>query len=203
MTYRRRDTYYRRAKASGYRARSAYKLAELDERFGILRRGDVVVDLGAWPGGWAQVAAERVGPAGRVLAVDVVPLEPLRLGHVDELEGDVRDPAVIAAARARLGRAADVVLSDLAPKLTGVRATDEARHAELVGAVLAALPVLLRRGGRLLVKVFMGAGYQETLTRLRALFAEVRTTRPEATRRGSGELYAFGRGFHGRVAGCG
>jgi 23S rRNA (uridine2552-2'-O)-methyltransferase len=195
MPYRRKDAYYRRARAAGYRARSAYKLAELDDRFKLLRRGDVVVDLGAWPGGWLQVASERVGPAGHVLGVDVVPVEPLDAPNVRTLTGDVRDPATIDNVVALVGRPADVVLSDLAPKLTGVRSTDEARSGELIDAALAALPALLRRGGTLVLKLFMGPGHRATVDGVRAGFEDVRTSRSEATRHGSSELYVVARRY--------
>jgi 23S rRNA (uridine2552-2'-O)-methyltransferase len=175
MGYRRKDAYYRRARAAGYRARSAYKLAELDARFRILHPGDVVVDLGAWPGGWLQVAAERVGARGHVVGVDVADVEPLPNANVRTLTADVRAPETIAALAAMLGRPADVVLSDLAPKLTGVRATDEARGAELV----------------------MGTGYRATVEAMKTAFAEVRTTRSEATRERSAELYLVGRRYRG------
>ena len=195
MTYRPKDAYHRRARAAGYRARSAYKLAELAARFRLLRRGDYVIDLGAWPGGWLQIAVERIGAEGRAVGVDVVPLEPLPAANVALITGDVRDPVVIRAALERLGRPADVVLSDLAPKLTGVAATDEARRSELAASVLAALPRLLRPGGRLLMKVFMGPEQGALVAQLRQTFDDVRTTRPEATRRGSAELYAVGTGY--------
>jgi len=198
MTYRPKDSYHRRARAAGYRARSAYKLIELADRFRLLRRGDHVVDLGAWPGGWLQVAVERIGADGRAVGVDVVPIDPLPAANVDSISGDVRDPAVVRAVRERLGRAADVVLSDLAPKLTGVAATDEARQSELGTAVLAALPDLLRPHGRLVMKVFMGPDQPALLARLQTLFDEVRTTRAEATRRGSAELYAVCTGYRGQ-----
>ena len=200
MTYRRKDTYHRRARAAGYRARSAYKLAELADRFRLLRRGDHVIDLGAWPGGWLQIAVERIGDEGRAVGVDVVPLEPLPAGNVALIAGDVRDPAVIHAARERLGRTADVVLSDLSPKLTGVAATDEARRSELAASVLAALPHLLRPGGRLLMKVFMGPDHPALMAQLREAFDDVKTTRPEATRPGSAELYALGFGHRAAQA---
>ena len=196
MTYRPKDAYHRRARAAGYRARSAYKLTELAARFRLLRRGDHVIDLGAWPGGWLQIAVERIGAEGRAVGVDVVPLEPLPAANVALITGDVRDPVVIRAARERLGRPADVVLSDLAPKLTGVAATDQARRSELAASVLGALPHLLRPGGRLLMKVFMGPEQTAVVAQLRKAFADVRTTRPEATRRGSAELYAVGTGYH-------
>ena len=198
MTYRPKDSYHRRARAAGYRARSAYKLIELADRFRLLRRGDHVVDLGAWPGGWLQVAVERIGADGRAVGVDVVPIDPLPAANVDSMSGDVRDPAVVRAVRERLGRAADLVLSDLAPKLTGVAATDEARQSELGTAVLAALPDLLRPHGRLVMKVFMGPDQPALLARLQTLFDDVRTTRAEATRRGSAELYAVCTGYRGQ-----
>jgi 23S rRNA (uridine2552-2'-O)-methyltransferase len=195
MPYRRKDAYYRRARAAGYRARSAYKLAELDARFRLLRRGDLVVDLGAWPGGWLQVALERVGPEGRIVGVDLVAVDPFPVPNVRLVTADVRDPATGRALLAQLERPADVVLSDLAPKLTGIRDTDEARSAELVDATLGALPAILRPGGRLLMKLFMSDAYRDTLHQLRRSFAEVHTTRPEATRHGSAELYAAGRDY--------
>ncbi|HZP40375.1 MAG TPA: RlmE family RNA methyltransferase [Candidatus Binatia bacterium] len=201
MTYRRKDAFHRRAKAEGYRARSAYKLAELDRRYRLLRRGDRVVDLGAWPGGWLQVAAERVGPEGRIVGVDLVPLEPLAPPTVTLLTGDLRDPATAAEARARLGRPADVVLSDVAPKLTGVRATDEARSSELFEGVLAALPTLLAPGGRLLAKLFMTNDYERLVGEVRRRFATTTTTRTEASRRGSAELYVVALGYSGAPAG--
>jgi 23S rRNA (uridine2552-2'-O)-methyltransferase len=197
MTYRRKDVHYRRARAAGYRARSAYKLAELDARFHLLRAGDRVVDLGAWPGGWLQIALERVGAGGRLVGVDVVPVERLPAANVALVTGDVRDAATVAEIRTCLGGPADVALSDLSPKLSGVRDTDEAREAELVDAVLGMLPSVLRPGGRLVMKVFMGRGYETTLARLRTAFASVRTTRPAATRHGSAELYAIATGHRG------
>jgi 23S rRNA (uridine2552-2'-O)-methyltransferase len=188
MAYTRKDPFYRRARAAGYRARSAYKLAELDRRFRLLRRGDRVVDLGAWPGGWLQVALERIGPEGRAVGVDVVPVAPLA-PNVILLTGDVRDAGLAATIRSALDRPADVVLSDLAPKLTGIRATDEARVRELADATLAVLPPLLRPGGRLLTKLFMTPDYQTILSAIRTSFGQVTATRPEASRRGSAELY--------------
>lgn len=189
------DPFHRRARAEGFRARSAYKLLELDERFHLFRPGDYVVDLGAAPGAWLQVALARVGPQGRVVGVDLAPIAPLAAANVLLVQADVREPPTAAAIRDHLGRRADVVLSDLAPKLTGVRATDEARLDELIDSTLDLLPSLLRPGGRFLDKLFMGPGYKASLTRLRSLFSELKTTRPDATRRRSAELYAVGSGY--------
>lgn len=200
MRYRRQDTVYRRAKAEGYRARSAYKLAELDDRFHLLRRGARVVDLGAWPGGWLQVALERVGPGGRLVGVDLEALSPFDAPNVRVLCGDVRDPDTIAAVREAIGGPADVVLSDLAPKLSGVREADAARCEGLLSAVVSALPELLGPGGALVVKIFMSETHQDTIRRLSAFFARVRSTRVASTRRGSAELYAVAQDFHGGCA---
>jgi 23S rRNA (uridine2552-2'-O)-methyltransferase len=195
VAYERHDAHFRRARAAGYRARSAYKLIELDDRFRILRPGDRVVDLGAWPGAWLQVAAERVGAAGRVVGVDLSAVMPLGARHVTALVGDVRDPDAIAAVAAELAGHASVVLSDLAPKLTGVRDTDEARVTELAGAALDAAVQLLRPGGRMLLKLFMNSDFPRLLDRMRETFDQVRTTKAEASRRGSAEVYVVGLGF--------
>ncbi len=197
MTYRRRDAYYRRARAAGYRARSAYKLSQLDSRFRLLRRGDVVVDLGAWPGGWLQVALEAVGPHGRVVGVDLVAIDPLASPNLRLVGGDVRDPSTWRAVLEHLGRPADVVLSDLAPKLSGIRETDEARSSELVTAVLEMLPTVLRAGGNLLIKLFMGGSFDLATAELHRRFEEFRATRPAATRKASAEVYGVARGYRG------
>lgn len=189
--YDRKDAHYRRARAAGYRARSAYKLIELDDRFRILRPGDVVADLGAWPGAWLQVAAERVGPAGRVVGIDLMPVEPLGSPRVACVVGDVRDPAAIAELRRLLDGQASVVLCDLAPKLTGIRDTDEARASELVTGAIDALGQLLRPGGRLVLKLFMNQDLAGLLRSLGHRFEQMKTRRPEATRRASSELYAI------------
>lgn len=192
MRYRRKDSHYRRARAAGYRARSAYKLEELDRRFGLLRAGDFVIDLGAWPGGWLQIARQRIGSEGRLVGVDTAAITPLSEPNVLLIQGDVRDPSTLDAAREALGHPADVLLSDLAPKLSGIRVTDQVREEELAHATLQALARLLRPGGRFVMKLFMGPGHARVLTTLRARFKQVDTTRPEATRRGSAELYAVG-----------
>lgn len=197
MAYERKDAHYRRAKAEGLRARSAYKLVELDDRHRLLRAGDRVVDLGAWPGGWLQVALDRVGPTGRVVGVDLVAIEPFAGRPIELIVGDVRDDTVLTDVVTRLGGPADVVLSDLAPKLTGIRDTDEAHAEELVAAVVRALPRLLKRGGRALIKIFMDSNHRRTVEAFRARFERVTTTRPDASRRGSAELYVVATQFRG------
>jgi 23S rRNA (uridine2552-2'-O)-methyltransferase len=193
--YDRKDTFYRRAKQEGYRARSAYKLLELNREFHFLKPGGLVIDLGSWPGGWVQVAAELVGKTGKVIGIDLVALEPLPFANVTLLQGDATDPAQQEKILTLLGGPADVLLSDMAPKLSGIKEVDDARAMELCRAALACARVLLRPGGILVLKVFMGPEYKKFLLEMRALFATVKTTRPEATRKGSAETYVFAAGL--------
>lgn len=193
--YERKDAFYKKAKRAGYRSRAAYKLLELHKAFRVIKRGDRVVDLGSWPGGWVQVAAALVGTTGKVIGVDVVPLEPFALPQVTLLQGDATDPALQHTILTLLGSRADVVLSDMAPKLSGIREVDEARTSELCRAALRCAQRLLRAGGTLVLKVFMGPELDALLAEARALFATVQTTRPEATRKGSAEMYLVATGL--------
>ena len=193
--YRRKDSFYTRAKAAGYRSRAAFKLQQLTQRARLLRPGDCVVELGAWPGGWLQVAAEQVGPRGKVVGVDLQAIQPLPEPNVITVLGDASDEQTrVQVAQACAGRA-DVLLSDLAPKLTGIRARDEAQAQALADCVLQWVVDILKPHGKLVVKLFAGEGLRPYLERLRTMFREVHLTRPEATRKGSAEMYAVARGF--------
>lgn len=193
--YRRKDAFHQRAKREGYRSRAAYKLAEIADRHALLAAGARVVDLGCWPGGWMQVAAERVGPGGRVAGVDLAAIEPpLGIENAFAIQGDFTQPEVLQALLEALGGPADIVLSDAAPKLTGVRATDRAREEALLEAVAIAVPVLLRRGGDLLCKLLDSPEADAIARRIGATFRESKTLRPEATRKGSSERYLLARG---------
>ena len=193
--YKRKDTFYTRAKQEGYRSRAAYKLLELNQQFRLLYQGDRVVDLGSWPGGWLQVASRLVGEEGKVVGIDLVALEPLLWENVAVLQGDASDPKVQERILTLLGRRADVVLSDLAPKLSGIKEADEARAMELCRVALACAKALLRPGGQFLVKMFMGTEAKEFVAEARGVFQSVKTTRPEATRKGSTEVYVVASGF--------
>jgi 23S rRNA (uridine2552-2'-O)-methyltransferase len=195
MAYKRKDGFYRRAKEAGYRSRAAYKLIELSRRHRLIRPGDRVVDLGAWPGGWLQVAAELVGPGGRVVGVDLVSINPVANPVATCLMGDVRDPSVQEEIARLIGSKVDVVLSDMAPKLTGVRATDVVRSAELAQVACQIGTHLLRSNGRLLLKTFVSPDTDALVAALRGSFAAVRRARPEATRSGSAEFYIVALGF--------
>jgi len=193
--YERKDALYRRAKDEGYRSRAAYKLVELQRRLRLMRRGDAVIDLGAWPGGWLQVAAVQVGAEGRVLGLDVVAIEPLSDPPVLVLQADVTDPALPVRARELLGRPADVVLSDMAPKLSGIAPRDAARGAELLQAARRFAIATLRPGGTLVMKTFGGPESEAIRTALRPSFARVKFVGVEATRKGSSELYLAATGY--------
>ena len=196
MSYERKDRYYRKAKAEGLRSRAAFKLDDLDRH--LLCPGDRVLDLGCWPGGWLQVAGSRVGVQGKVVGIDVRPCDPISQAQVTVLQGDVTDPAVLDAAAGMLGGLADVVLSDMAPQLSGVRDRDEARASALVRAALSVVDRMLREGGSFVCKVFMNSDYAPLLAEARARFADVHATRSQATRKGSAELYWLARGFRRR-----
>jgi 23S rRNA (uridine2552-2'-O)-methyltransferase len=186
------DTYVRQAKAAGYRSRAAYKLLEIDQKDGILRPGSRVLDLGAAPGGWSQVAARKVGSGGRVVAIDL--LETAPISGVTVLRGDLREPQARAAARQALDGAADVVLSDLSPNLTGVAGVDQARAAELARLALELACEVLKPSGTLVVKVFQGEAFDELLSLARRAFETVVVRKPGASRGESRETYLLGRG---------
>ncbi len=193
--YRRKDTFYNRAKSEGFRSRAAFKLDELARDRKLIRRNDAVLDLGAWPGGWLQIAAGMVGPGGIVVGIDLREIAGLSEANVKTLVGDVTDEASFARIEALHGERFDVILSDLAPSLSGIRDRDEARADDLLDGVLACARRLLKPGGSLLIKLFMGSGFEQRRARLREAFADVRLTRPDATRKGSAEVYAIGKGY--------
>jgi len=186
------DPYVHRAKAHGYRSRAAYKLIEIAERDGLARPGDTVVDLGAAPGGWAQALAERVGRLGRVVAVDLLEVAPIP--GVTVIRGDFSEEAVRDRIPEALdGRKLDLVVSDLAPNLSGVSATDQARSIGLCEFALEFARSHLKPQGVFLVKVFQGAGYPEFLAAMRGAFVEVVSRKPGASRSGSSEMYLLGK----------
>jgi 23S rRNA (uridine2552-2'-O)-methyltransferase len=194
--YERKDAFHARAKREGFASRAAYKLEEIQRESRLLRSGDRVVDLGCWPGGWLQVAAQAVGAKGRVVGIDLAAVEPpLHKENVIALVGDLADPAISQQILDRLGGSADVVLSDAAPKLTGVRATDRAREEALLEALEARIPELLRPGGSALAKLLDCPEADQLRARLTRRFASARVIRPKATRKGSSERYLLLRDF--------
>ena len=188
------DPYVQRSKREGYRSRSAYKLTEIDERDKLLGPGMVVVDLGAAPGGWSQVAARRVGGRGRVIAIDLLEMEPV--SGVTFVRGDFTNDAGLAAVEASLeGDKADLVLSDMAPNMSGIAISDQARSMELAEIARDFALLHLKRDGALLVKIFQGAGYDDYLKSLRKAFQKVSVRKPGASRDESAEQYLLARGL--------
>jgi 23S rRNA (uridine2552-2'-O)-methyltransferase len=186
------DRYVRQARAQGYRSRAAYKLLEIDRKDRLLRPGMRVLDLGAAPGGWSQVAARQVGPAGRVVAIDLLEITPI--SGVAVLRGDVREPQARAAAREALGGAADLVLCDLSPNLSGIPGVDQTRAAELAGLAVELACEVLKPTGALVVKVFQGEAFDEIRALARTAFQTVSVRKPGASRGESRETYLLARG---------
>ena len=198
--YRPKDHYFQRAKQRGFRARSAFKLEELVQRFGLLRAGARVLDLGAAPGGFLQVIARTVGPSGLAVGVDLVPLRPfteawVRTGVVDVLAEDAQERIEAVAPGPY-----DAVLSDMAPKTTGVRATDQARSVRLAERALELARALGKPGSSFVTKLFMGGDFESFRGRLREDYREVKVVRPEATRSASVEIYLVGLGLRAQDA---
>jgi 23S rRNA (uridine2552-2'-O)-methyltransferase len=188
------DPYVQRSKKEGYRSRSAYKLTEIDERDKLLKPGTVVIDLGSAPGGWSQVLAKRVGPAGTLIAIDLLAMEPV--SGVTFLQGDFTRESGLAAIRHALnGRKADVILSDMAANMTGIAVSDQARTLDLAELTRDFALLHLQPDGALLVKIFQGAGYDEYLKSLRMLFTKVVVRKPDASRDESAEQYLLARGL--------
>jgi len=188
------DPYVHRARAHGYRSRAAYKLVEIADREGFARPGDAVVDLGTAPGGWAQALAQRVGRSGRIVALDLLEIAPIP--GVTVVRGDFREETVLQRLEDALGgRKLDLVVSDMAPNVSGVRATDQARSVHLCELALAFAKDHLKPRGAFLVKIFQGAGYPEFLAAMRRAFVSVASRKPGASRGESKEMYLVGKGL--------
>ncbi|HKY93752.1 MAG TPA: RlmE family RNA methyltransferase [Kiloniellales bacterium] len=189
------DPYVAAARREGYRSRAAFKLLELDQRYRLLRKGQRIVDLGAAPGGWLQVAAETAGPEGRVVAIDLLPIDPVPGTEI--LQGDFLDAGAPERLKALLGGPADLVLSDMAANTVGHAATDKLRTLALAEAAAAFAEEVLAPGGAFLCKVLQGGIESGLLAHLKRRFATVRHVKPPASRAGSSELYLLAQGFRG------
>jgi 23S rRNA (uridine2552-2'-O)-methyltransferase len=188
------DTYVKRAQAAGLRSRAVFKLEEIQQRDRILKPGMTVLDLGAAPGGWSEYAAKVLGGKGRIIALDALPMDPIP--GVEFIQADFSTDEAIAALRQRLeGGKADLVLSDIAPNMSGVADVDQARVMYLAELALEFAHEVLRPGGSFLVKVFQGQGFKEYMQRLREKFGEVASRKPSASRNRSSELYLLARNY--------
>lgn len=188
------DAYVKRARQEGLRSRAVYKLREIDSKDRLLRPGMIVVDLGAAPGGWSEYAAQRVGGNGRVIALDLLPMDPI--AGVTCLQGDFGEHETLERLVAVVGEAAvDLVLSDMAPNLSGVKVTDQARALQLAESALALVGRALAPGGDFLVKMFQGEGSDLYLRNLRKIFGKVLIRKPMASRSRSAEFYVLARNY--------
>ena len=188
------DPYVQRARAEGYRSRASFKLMEIDDRDHLIRAGEVIVDLGATPGGWSQVAAKRMKGKGRVIALDLLAMDPLH--GVEFMQGDFREEGVLQNLEAMLaGRKVGLVLSDMAPNMSGILLSDQARVMHLAELGLEFSRNWLKPEGAFLVKVFQGYGFDDFVREMRQVFRTVSSRKPEASRDRSAEVYLLGRGL--------
>lgn len=193
-TYEPRDKFYRKARAMGLPSRAAFKIEELIERNRLVGKGARIVDLGCAPGGWLAILTAAAGAGGCVVGVDLATVKNPPAGAI-AIIGDILDPAVVARVQTELGGRADLVTSDLAPKLTGIAARDEARSRELIDSALRFAIAALKPGGAMVVKLFMGEQFKDIVDAFKDHFGSVEVTRTKASRPGSSELYIVARGF--------
>jgi 23S rRNA (uridine2552-2'-O)-methyltransferase len=188
------DEFVKRARKEGFRSRAVYKLKEIDERDHVLKPGMVVADLGAAPGAWSQYVRQRVGKTGRVVALDILPMEPLP--GVEVLQGDFAEEETLQALLETLnGQPVDLVISDMAPNISGIESADQARSMYLAELAMEFSVRVLKPGGLFLVKVFQGQGFSELYKEMQRRFEQVVTRKPKASRPRSAELYLLGKGF--------
>ena len=190
------DEYVQRSRKDGYRSRASYKLIEIDQSVNLLKSGMTVVDLGASPGGWSQIAAEKVGGSGRVLASDILAMDAI--AGVDFVQGDFTDDGVFdAILEALAARPVDLVISDMAPNMSGMKAVDQPRAMHLAELAFDFAQQVLSPGGTFLAKVFQGEGFDAFVRNLRSDFKNVAIKKPDASRSRSREVYCLARGYRG------
>jgi 23S rRNA (uridine2552-2'-O)-methyltransferase len=190
------DPFVKQAQRDGYRSRSAYKLIELNEKDRLIRPGMKILDLGSAPGGWSQVAGKLVGAKGRVLATDILPMEPIK--NVDFVQGDFNDEAVVAQLLEWIGGGRfDLIISDIAPNITGIDSADQASSMNFLELALDTVRKTLKPGATFVAKMFQGSGSDQYLKELRTSFEKVLTRKPAASRAESREVFIVAKGFKG------
>lgn len=195
MHYDRKDRFYKKAKEDGLRSRAAFKLVEINKKFRLIRPGMLVVDLGCAPGSWAQVSSNMVGSAGKVVGIDMEPVPVINDKNVSFIKGDVRDETTRQRLLRELGRKVDVVLSDMAPHLSGIRFQDHYNSYELAEQAHQLCRLVLRENGDFVVKIFPGEELEPFKENLKGSFSEIKTFIPEATRKTSTEVYLVAKGY--------
>jgi len=194
---RKEDPYYQKAKKEDYRSRASYKLLQLNKKFKVIRKGDRILDLGAAPGGWSQVALEAVGEEGLVVAVDLQRIRPFEEENILTIKGDFTTTPIKEDIMEALEGQAAVILSDASPKLSGIKDVDQIRSMDLFLAVMDMCDSNLRYNGSLIMKVFQGPQYPEILQTVKKKFRTIKTTKPPSSRKKSVEMYFVARGFRG------
>ena len=192
---RKREYYYKKAKEENYRSRATYKLVQANEKYGFIQRNDIVVDLGAAPGGWIQAARKMTGKNGFVLGVDSKPIDPFTQEYVRTIVADLTESGIVEEIRSFLPREADVVISDAAPNITGVWDVDHARQIDLATKSLEIAQCLLRPSGNFFVKVFEGDLLNDFIQTVKNLFETVKIVKPQASRAKSSEMYLLALGL--------
>ena len=192
---RKNEEYYKKAKKQDYRSRASFKLLQLNRKYKIIKKGDSVVDLGAAPGGWSQVALEAVGEDGLVIAVDLNRMKSFPEENFWSIKGDFTHEETLDEIKRTLQGKAQVIISDAAPQLSGIKDLDQIRSIDLARTVLQISDNILKYKGNIIMKVFQGEGYPELLKDVKLNFQTVRTTKPPSSRKKSGEMYVVGRGF--------
>lgn len=192
---RKNEHYYKKAKKEGYRSRAAYKLRQLNDKFGVIETGDVVVDLGAAPGSWLQFAREVVGESGFLLGVDLEEIDDLDYENVKTIQGDITEDGILDLIRDNLSDFPDVILSDASPDITGIWDVDHARSVDLCRSMLGIAKEILKPGGSVMVKVFQGEFYDDLVKEFDKNFDYRKSSKPKASRKRSAEMYIIGKGF--------
>ena len=195
MRRHRKDYFYLKAKEEDYRSRASYKLIQTTRKFQFIKPRDVVVDLGAAPGGWLQVARKIVGAKGFVLGVDLINIKPLECANVVTIVGDIIEPETVDRIAAILPRKADIVISDVSPHVSGIWEVDHARQVDLANKSLQIASSVLKGDGNFFVKVFQGELFNSFLRSMKKSFMEVKVIKPKASRKESAEIYVLGLGF--------
>jgi 23S rRNA (uridine2552-2'-O)-methyltransferase len=196
---RKREYYYKKAKDENYRSRAIYKLSQANEKYGFIQRDDVVVDLGAAPGGWIQAARKMTGKRGFVLGIDLKPIDPFTQEYVRTIIADFTEPGIVELIYSFLPREADVVLSDAAPNITGVWEVDQAKQIDLATTALEIAQCVLRPNGNFFVKLFEGEMFNEFILKAKDLFDTVKIVKPLASRQKSSEMYLLALGLKSKI----
>ncbi|NHV45407.1 MAG: RlmE family RNA methyltransferase [Candidatus Verstraetearchaeota archaeon] len=192
------DIYYKEAKKRGLRSRSAFKLLEISKKFSIIKKGDIILDLGAAPGGWLQIARMLTGKNGKVIGVDISSIKPFPYDNIFIIRKDVRDPSLIEDIKKISGDQVDVILSDLAPKFSGFHNLDHMRQILLVKSALSIANFLLKKGGNMVIKIIMGSELNELLKEVNKNFNYVKLYKPKASRKHSSEIYLICKEWKGK-----